>query len=85
MVKNRQGRAVVITEVRDGYPAARVFDLAANQYAALQPGQEISTANGRRVRTVEEFLAVMKESPQVMRLTVGTANGEREFLMRLRY
>ncbi len=85
MVKNRNGRAVVITEVRDGYPASQAFDLAANQYAALRVGQEISVANGRRVRTVEEFLAVMKASPQVMRLTVGTANGDREYLMRLRY
>ncbi|MDZ4780563.1 MAG: caspase family protein [Planctomycetia bacterium] len=85
MVKNRQGRAVIITEVRDGYPAAQAYDVAANQYTSLRAGQEITVANGRRVKTVDEFLALMKESPQVMRLTVRTSNGEREFLMRLRY
>jgi len=85
MVKNRQGRAVVITEVQEGFPATRVYDVAANQYTTLRAGQEITVANGRRVRTVDEFLAVIKESPQVMRLTVRTASGERVFLMRLRY
>lgn len=84
-VKNRNHRAVAITEVRPDYPAARVYDLAAEQYATLVPGQEITTVNGRRVRTVEEFLAAMKASPQVMRLIVRTENGDRECLMRLRY
>jgi hypothetical protein len=84
-VKQRAGRGVYITEVRPDYPATRVYDLSANEYATLVPGQEITTVNGKRVSTVEEFLALMKASPQVMRLVVRTENGDRECLMRLRY
>lgn len=84
-VKNRGGRGVVITEVRADYPAARIYDLTANNYAALAAGQVITTVNGKPVGTVDEFLAEMKASPQVMRLLVNMDGGAHECLIRLRY
>lgn len=84
-VRDSQNQGAVITQVRAGFPASQVYDLSAQRYVALQPGEVIVAANNLPIRTVAEIVAVIKNSPQVMRLKIRNSRGDREVLMRLRY
>lgn len=84
-VRDREGEGAMIVTVRADYPATKVFDLQANRYTSLEPRQVVLSVNGREIRGTDDFLTAVRSSPQVMRLVVLTREGEREFLMRLRY
>lgn len=85
-IREHSPQGAMITQVRAGYPASNVYDLAAQQYRSLQPGEVVVAANNQPTRTVSELLAVIQESPQVMRLTIRSSRrGERDVLIRLRY
>lgn len=84
-VRDSRRETATVVEVRSGFPATRIFDIAAGQYVSLEPGQEIESVNGRRVGTANQFTQAVADSPQVMRLVVRMRDGRRECLMRLRY
>ncbi len=84
-VRDHRNQGVMVIQVRAGFPASQVYDLAARRYVSLQPGELIVAANNIPIRTVAEIVDVTRASPQVMRLKIRNQRGEREVLMRLRY
>ncbi len=85
-VRDQRRSGAMIIRVRPDFPAGQVYDLSAKRYRALQPGEWIVAANSQPVRNVTKLSEIVKQSPQVMRLTIRNPRGhETDVLMRLRY
>jgi len=84
-VRDDDGQGAVITEIVPDSPAARAFDIEAEQYVSLRTGMRITVMNGRPVTSVADFDKALDESSQILRLTVETDAGGQVYLVRLRY
>lgn len=85
-IREQEGKGVIITQVRAGYPAARVFDISTRRYRSLAIGEKIVGCNGELIETVAQLLEAVRKSPQIMRLTIsGEDSREHDVLLRLRY
>lgn len=86
VVRDRSNVGALITGVTPQSPASRVYAVAAGRYMQLTTNQVIFAANGQPVRNTADFVAIVKASPQIMRLSAGPSFQEQtEYLMRLRY
>ena len=78
--------AVKIVEVVPDSPACRAFNLETETYVSLEVGGRITKVNGKPVADSESFSAAIRESTQILRLTIANAGADpREFLVRMRY
>lgn len=84
-VREHDGRGAMIIQVAAGFPATQVYDIQAERYVSLAPGQLIVEANGQPVQGPVELREIIDASPQILRLTIRDAAGVREVLMRMRY
>ncbi|MBL9081543.1 MAG: hypothetical protein JNK76_07040 [Planctomycetales bacterium] len=86
LVRDVRGGGAYIYDIRADSPATRVFAVASESYLSLRAGQLITAANGVAVTDVGGFSQIVKDSPQILRLTIRDVSGRsQEYLMRLRY
>lgn len=77
---------VVIVRVESDSPASQSFHVRKQAFVSLESGQRIVIANNQAIRSVEDLVAEVARSPQLMRLVIlSPLGGESEFLMSLRY
>ncbi len=86
LVREFQGRGVIITQVDPQSPAAQVFSVSKNSLISLQPQQAILAINGEEITSASEAMKKFADAPQIVRLTVqDPLQGKFEVLMRMRY
>lgn len=80
------GVGMTITEIVEDSPATKAYDIENEAYVALAKGKRITAVNGRQIASPKDFEDAVKNSPQIMRLTIAGADGSgRDFLVRLNY
>lgn len=84
-VADNDGRSVRVTGVEPNSPAMAAYDVAAAGYVAVPIGGLITSVNGRGVSGAEDFQAAVKNSSQIMRLSIVKGNIAKDYLIRLRY
>jgi len=86
IVRDFPGRGAVITEVSAGSPASQVFLIKQDKFIALKPQQVVIAINGKATPNTEAVVQAVKQSPQIMRLTIRDANtGSMDVLLRMKY
>jgi S1-C subfamily serine protease len=69
---------VRITAVWENYPGTQVVEVATGKRLILEPGDIILEINGRPLRSLQNYIDCVKNSPQTMEFVIrNVRNGER--------
>lgn len=78
--------SVKIVEVVPGSPASRAFSFDTETYVSLVVGGRVTEVNGARITDSGEFSAAIRQSPQILRLTIAYPGADpQDYLVRMRY